>query len=145
MKSDVKMSLSLPDKNEQVCKTRRYRNLAKARRACHPFCFPHAELVRRTGMAAVLRGGWACCMHLPVTGEPSGLRSDWKARRGGHWARSFREFFPLDFGASKAWSTELMRMSRFLDIVQRWKGCPGAHVRTCWVKKNNHRWQMEYW
>ena len=30
MKSDVKMSLSLPDKNEQVCKYRNYQNIPKA-------------------------------------------------------------------------------------------------------------------
>ena len=76
MKSDVKMSLSLPDKNEQVCKTRNYQNIPKAQCTCHSFCFSYIELVRLTGVVVVLWGRWVYCIHLPVTCEPSGLRSD---------------------------------------------------------------------
>lgn len=56
MKSDVKMSLSLPDKNEQVCKTRNYQNIPKAQCTYHSFCFSHIELVRLTGVVAGAMG-----------------------------------------------------------------------------------------
>lgn len=93
MKSDVKMSLSLPDKNEQVCKTRRYRNLAKPCDApAIPCAFPC-----RTGearqVAAVLRGGGPAVCTCPAA-EPSGLRSDWKARKRWPLSTLFQEFSP---------------------------------------------------
>lgn len=52
MKSDVKMSLSLPDKNEQVCKSRSCQNIPKARCTCPSLSVSGAELVRVIGMVA---------------------------------------------------------------------------------------------
>lgn len=46
MKSDVKMSLSLPDKNEQVCKFSSYYNIPKIQVV--PACFSYVELANLT-------------------------------------------------------------------------------------------------
>lgn len=54
MKSDVKMSLSLPDKNEQVCKSISYQNIPNTGIPVHPLCFSYAHLVRLTGVAGAV-------------------------------------------------------------------------------------------
>lgn len=68
MKSDVKMSLSLPDKNEQVCKSRSCQNIPKVWSTCPSLRVSGAELVRVIGVVAgaVVRlyvqvcGRWVC-------------------------------------------------------------------------------------
>lgn len=66
MKSDVKMSLSLPDKNEQVCKS-----MSEAW-VYLTVCPLRTELPRLTGVAAGAVGQLVyICVHVYVTGEPA--------------------------------------------------------------------------
>ena len=71
MKSDVKMSLSLPDKNEQVCKSRSYQNISEAWVYLSVY-FSCTKLARLTGVVAGAAGLLLyICIHLYVTGEPA--------------------------------------------------------------------------